>query len=212
MKKIFLITIALIISSCSETEDKTLIYDSRNFSNPKETEFVTISKLNSNKTNESLEYNFSWTDVTINEIKNKDKNYNTIIFRKDNKSLETNVFVETLANGNRNVRFTNNSGNFLFSFTLDNNSIYTNFEVGDFMSELQENFSVTNFTNNSTSRLPGGHEYDPMEDCGKYNFEECMKCGNDVCDQDWRCDLARTAAGPAWVAGLAITCGLRQVL
>lgn len=53
--------------------------------------------------------------------------------------------------------------------------------------------------------------YDPMEDCGAYDFVQCIECGLDVCSQDWRCEIAAIATGPAFAAGLAITCGLEQI-
>lgn len=54
-------------------------------------------------------------------------------------------------------------------------------------------------------------KYPANFNCGTLAFKECMSCGFDVCSQDWRCEAAAAIAGPAFVAGLAITCGLEQL-
>lgn len=55
------------------------------------------------------------------------------------------------------------------------------------------------------------HEYPEDFDCGTLDFTDSIECGLDVCSQDWRCELAAIATGPAFAAGLAITCGLEQI-
>lgn len=208
LKNLAVILTFFTLSSCTKSDDSTLIYDSRTISLNEDSDYLTIKQKNSSSGSEELEYNYSWTDVKVLEIQNNNLNYNTIFFKKDDKSFETKVYIDILSNGNRNVKITNLNDDLLFSFTLDNKSIYTNFKEGIFINELDKIFSISN---SDYSPLLNRHDYDPMTDCGKFSFKECMICGQDVCNQDWRCDLARTASGPAFVAGLAITCGLRQL-
>jgi hypothetical protein len=207
IKNLAILLFLFALNSCSKPDDSTLIYDSRTVSQNKDIEYVTIEQKGLSNGNEELAYSFSWIDVKILEIKNNKLDYNTIFFLKGNKSLESRVYIKKISNGNRNVKFKNLKGELLFSFTLDNKSIYTNFQDGIFIDELNKTFAVSN-SNYSSLADP---KYNPMTDCGTFKYKECMICGNDVCDQDWRCDLARTATGPAFVAGLAITCGIRQL-
>ena len=55
------------------------------------------------------------------------------------------------------------------------------------------------------------HKFDRMENCAKYKFSKCYACGNDVCTQDNRCDIARSLTGPAWTLGLIAACSVAQL-
>jgi hypothetical protein len=73
------------------------------------------------------------------------------------------------------------------------------------------NYQKQNSLDVSSLRVLSDHEYPADFNCGTLGFTDCIECGLDVCSQDWRCELAAIATGPAFAAGLAITCGLEQI-
>jgi len=52
------------------------------------------------------------------------------------------------------------------------------------------------------------HQYDRMQNCGVYDFDECMTCAEDVCDQDTKCRYGRTWTGPLYVISVAVHCAI----
>lgn len=50
------------------------------------------------------------------------------------------------------------------------------------------------------------HQYDRMQNCGVYDFDQCMTCAEDVCDQDTKCRYGRTWTGPLYVISVAAHC------
>ncbi len=50
------------------------------------------------------------------------------------------------------------------------------------------------------------HQYDRDTNCGIYDFEECMRCAEDICDQDTKCRYGRTWTGPLYVISVAVHC------
>ena len=130
------------------------------------------------------------------------------------------------------VEFENNQNKFLGYYDKNNSKIYTIVEKFNIDAKTNK-YIVTNLNNkvlyefsiNSNNGLKDITKHNPIDtnslskapypadfDCGTLTFSKCMQCGFDVCSQDWRCQAAATISGPAFVAGLAITCGLRNAL
>ena len=144
------------------------------------------------------EYTFNHFYFVMIPYKNKSSHYGSLIAKSD--ILEFNV--EENKNTLTLKDFSNET---LFKVQK------SNFHVDDFGLINQFNSSFGNLTTESICDCHGeeslcNHKYDRMENCGKYDYKECMVCGNDVCDQDYRCDNARTWTGPAFVIGLMATC------
>ena len=130
------------------------------------------------------------------------------------------------------IPFENNENKFLGYYVKKNTKIYTiveKFNISEkiikyIVSDLK-NKVLYEYTINLNKGLENVNQYNPIDntnslaakypadfDCGTLSFSKCMSCGFDVCSQDWRCQAAATVSGPAFVAGLAITCGLRNAL
>jgi len=144
--------------------------------------------------------NYGWTDCFVFEIpfkKNENKRLSIFNIEKNYITTVVEIFAVNSRLKSVNVSSTNNLPLYRFDIIDD---------------EKLGNFVDINFGNNfGQQNIVNDHKYDKMEDCGKYGFTECMECGFDVCDQDWRCRVGQALTGPAFVAGLAITCGIRQL-
>lgn len=211
MKKIFLRLLAIIIfvsfsTSCSKNDDSiTRLSTYKNLAIDKIGKDTKIGKIVKR-------------DLELLSIENEDFNFGDIqrtsfdFFKKLNFYLipfseNSNKFIGYYKNGDNKIftiveKFNINSKSNKYVVTDLNNKVLYEYTI-------DENFGLQNinaYNSINLSRLA----YPANFDCGTLAFGNCMSCGFDVCSQDWRCEAAAAVTGPAFVAGLAIVCGIRH--
>tara|TARA_B110000503_G_C7085049_1_gene386892 strand:- start:343 stop:1053 length:711 start_codon:yes stop_codon:yes gene_type:complete len=229
-KIVFTIILSTIFFSCNNDEE--ILFDSQEVQQKlgkeiSESNWMKISridkseivvqkmlkstKLNLNDLNLSniKKCNYGWTNIDVFEIPFKNNENKRILTYFDGKnSFSIKILInKSLENKNSKVILTDLENLPFYEFEMTKNNTFENFKNYNknplYKSGLR---SIKKSQNNLMSKA-----YDPMDNCGNYGFVECLECGMSVCDQDWRCRLASYATGPAFAAGLLITCGLEQL-
>ncbi len=152
-------------------------------------------------------YNWTYFDVVSIPFKNETNRF-WYAYIHDSK-----IFSFLVTSNDLEIELTDTEDNKTI-FNANFNNGYGIVDDNGFLAEFEDIFEDT--ATSSICDCHGvdssiNHQYDKMEDCGQYSYQECMLCGNDVCDQDYRCDNARTWTGPAFVVGLMATCALNNM-
>jgi len=143
---------------------------------------------------------YGWNDYTVFEIPFKNiENKRLTIFKINNQYLTAITEITNVGDKRNHVVVSTVNKLALYEFDMVNEQTFENFNL----------INLGSFVANSSADEP---KYDKMQDCGVYKMAQCIECGLDVCSQDWRCEIAAIATGPAFAAGLVITCGLRQAV
>jgi len=166
---------------------------------------INNSNINLLELKKAKKYSYNWSKILLYEIPYKNTNEILAIFINNGEFYK---FIYTLENNYLTLLKNNKT---IFSLKYNNKGVLSEITDNGFNNGMINSFPV--YQVNSVCDCHGvdsceNHQYDRMENCGQYSYSECLVCGNDVCDQDIRCDLARTWTGPAFVLGLMAACAI----
>ena len=176
---------------------------------------------------------FGWLNIDLYEIPYSNDDARIFVYSDNENYIPIKVrLINNQTTGNIKVLFSDLTENISYvEFEMTENNEYKNYKsynkiplnkkrlknILNLKNKASFAFNKTYLKNDIslknlfTMQTANAETYDPMEDCGAYDFVECLECGMSVCDQDWRCRIASYATGPAFAAGLLITCGLEQI-
>lgn len=211
-KNSFLIMIIVFFVSCSNNDDA--ITRINTFKSLTIDRIGKDSKIGKELENKLSIFSQKGEDFDFTNIKRT-----SFIFIKDLKFY----LIPFKGNENKFIGFYSNKGNDIFTlvekFNVDKFS--NKYIVTNLNNKILYEYTIHNKlgikdikksnTLDTQSLNLANRKYPANFNCGTLAFKECMSCGFDVCSQDWRCEAAAAIAGPAFVAGLAITCGLEQL-
>ncbi len=152
--------------------------------------------------NDAIIVEYNWTPIRLYRIS----------------SVESNTFISSFVIGGvvksykeisneYNISYYNNANELLFTAEFAEDLISNPIDsgmIGDLGGAFDNTtMSVCDCHDEESSE---NHRFDRMENCHQYDYKTCLSCGQDVCTQDIRCDMARLVAGPAYAAGLMMAC------
>ena len=231
MKKIIYLVILLFTLSCSEESiqveslevEKTIVPIQKTAQNPEDSPIIEVDlnlfpeqlTLVRNSININIELlDFSEAKLYLNRW----SHYELVsIPFKENRN--TYYGASIVGNSISSYLMLDNSG--FYSFKNFNDEVLLTIDLSSeegsdindsgFIHQIQDDFNGN--TSNSVCDCHNedsleNHQFDRMDNCGKYDYDKCMTCAEDVCDQDTKCRYGRTWTGPAYVISVMLHCAL----